>query len=189
MRENSERRAAHGLQFNVAQLLKEATGASRTYEVNIPPVDVVAPDISVEGNIVGTVDFLRTGSDILVSGRLETRVRKVCGRCLGEFVVAVSIEVEEIFYPTIDILSGLAVDVPPDADEATRIDAQHILDLWEVIRQDILLSAEEFRYCRPDCKGLCPHCGQDRNLQPCTCQDNLIDERWAGLLSIELEEP
>jgi uncharacterized protein len=107
---------------------------------------------------------------------------------LSDFAVAVTLELEEEFYPTLDILTGTVLPVSSEADEATRIDEQHILDLWEVVRQDLLLASDEFLYCRPDCKGLCPHCGQDRNLKECNCQDEVIDPRWANLQTFHLEE-
>ena len=77
---------------------------------------------------------------------------------------------------------------PDDAEEANRIDDQHILDLTEVVRQEFLLESDNFLYCRPDCKGLCPSCGQDRNSESCDCEDDNIDLRWAGLRALQLEE-
>ena len=35
--------------------------------------------------------------------------------------------------------------------------------------------------CKPDCKGLCPHCGANRNLQPCSCEEGPNDPRWGSL--------
>jgi uncharacterized protein len=37
--------------------------------------------------------------------------------------------------------------------------------------------------CRPDCKGLCPRCGSDRNAAPCDCREE-GDERLAKLKSL-----
>lgn len=189
MRQNRPKRALHGLQFNVAQLLKQATGATRSYDINTEAVTGELDDeVKVLAPIVGVIKFLRTGSDILVTGSLKTTVQKSCGRCLAGFTTPVVIEIEEQFYPTIDVLTGAALPERPDADESTRIDERHILDLWEVVRQEFLLASDDILYCRPDCKGLCPHCGQDRNTEPCNCQDNLVDPRWAGLQALQSEQ-
>ncbi|MFN8460029.1 MAG: DUF177 domain-containing protein [Anaerolineae bacterium] len=128
---------------------------------------------------------MRTGLNILVTGQLTTTVEKLCGRCLNDFTTPVSIELEEEFFPTLDIVTGLAISPPPDVESANLIDEQHILNLSEVVRQELLLADEEVRYCRPDCKGLCPICGQDRNLNPCNCQDEAIDPRWAALQNLQ----
>jgi uncharacterized protein len=177
-----------GLQFNVAQLLKETTGATRSYEINTKTIGQLDEDVTFVSPIIGLVKFLRTGSDILVEGRLETTIQKSCGRCLVTFTAPISIELEEQFYPTIDVITGSVLPLPTDADEANRINEQHILDLTEVVRQGCVLASDDILYCRPDCKGLCPHCGQDRNTEPCNCEDERIELRWSGLLALQLED-
>lgn len=181
MHNKRSRPAAHEFQFNVAQLLKEVTGATREYQINNSVIGELDKDITLIAPLVGQVKFLYTGSDILVIGSLAGTIRKSCGRCLTMFTAPVSIELEEQFYPTIDVKTGAALPSPADVDEANEIDAQHILDLLEVVRQGILLESDSIRYCRVDCQGLCPQCGQDRNTDPCTCEETTIDLRWTGL--------
>jgi len=188
MREKKVTQALGELQFNVAQLLREATGATRSYDIEVEAFGKLDEDISVAAPLVGQVKFLRTGQNILATGLLETTLEKDCGRCLTTFRTPVSIDLEEEFYPKLDIVTGLSLPKSFDADEANYIDEQHILDLHEVVRQELLLKSDETIYCRPDCKGLCPQCGQDRNTEPCNCQDEQIDWRWAGLKALQLEE-
>ncbi|MFN8453757.1 MAG: DUF177 domain-containing protein [Anaerolineae bacterium] len=174
-----------GLEFNVAQLLKEPTGAVRHYELAAEPGDVLDDELKIVSPISGQLKLLRTGPNILAVGELTATVEKLCGRCLNPFSASVSIELEEEFFPTLDIVTGLAVTPPPEVEEANLIDEQHILDLSEVVRQELLLAGEELRYCRPDCQGLCPICGQDRNIAPCNCHDEAIDPRWAALQNLQ----
>ncbi len=176
------------LRFNVSQLLKETTGGKRRHQINTAAFAPLFEDIMLVSPLVGEVEFLRTGRDVLVTGSLQTSVEKSCGRCLAIFTRPITVELEEIFFPTIDLASGSLLDAPEDADDANRIDELHTLDLTEIMRQAITLEAEGVRYCKPDCKGLCPHCGQDQNVQACTCADNMVDVRWAGLLSLQSEE-
>jgi uncharacterized protein len=35
--------------------------------------------------------------------------------------------------------------------------------------------------CRPDCQGMCPTCGINRNDETCACVDDDIDPRFAAL--------
>jgi len=44
------------------------------------------------------------------------------------------------------------------------------LELSEVLREQILLSLPMQRVCGEGCKGICPVCGQNRNLVECLCQ-------------------
>jgi uncharacterized protein len=55
------------------------------------------------------------------------------------------------------------------------------LELEDVLREQVLLSLPPRVLCSPDCKGLCPHCGQDLNTAQCDCQAAPADPRWNAL--------
>ena len=55
------------------------------------------------------------------------------------------------------------------------------LDLRPVVRELVLLDAPSTPLCRPDCAGLCPTCGVDRNSQACQCEPPPVDPRWSAL--------
>ena len=52
------------------------------------------------------------------------------------------------------------------------------LDLGEAIREELILDLDPFVLCDPECKGLCPKCGVNRNQQTCECVDEELDPRW-----------
>jgi uncharacterized protein len=56
------------------------------------------------------------------------------------------------------------------------------IDLMPYARS-LIINSLEFKYlCKPDCKGLCPHCGHDLNQGPCGCAvDEPGDPRLAVL--------
>jgi uncharacterized protein len=41
------------------------------------------------------------------------------------------------------------------------------------------------RICRADCRGICPLCGQNRNLVICGCEARPQDDRWAALKKLQ----
>jgi len=49
------------------------------------------------------------------------------------------------------------------------------------VSEQIQLAIPGRLLCRPDCRGLCPQCGADRNTEPCRCEERTIDPRWAAL--------
>ena len=57
----------------------------------------------------------------------------------------------------------------------------HEVDLTEPVRQSVLLEIPMKPLCRPDCAGLCPHCGKNRNEGPCDCQEEPADPRLSVL--------
>ena len=128
---------------------------------------------------------MRTSQGILVTGKLRTRLRLTCRRCLDLAEVKVELNLQEEFHPVVRIAEASLDDVPDEEyDEALLIDEHHILDLSEVIRQGLWLAAPMEALCRPDCRGLCPRCGGNRNLGECHCDETDADPRWAALQAL-----
>jgi uncharacterized protein len=181
MSEKRSRRASHALQFNVAQLLKQPTGSRRVYDIDTGDVPALNDELRLSAPLRGRVQFVRIGHGILVTGKLESAVELECTRCLSECVEETEFEIEEEFHPTHDVESGAQLAQEPDQDQATLIDEQHILDLGEVVRQNLVLSLPPSPVCRADCQGLCPVCGQNWNEKGCDCETEVSDPRWEGL--------
>ena len=55
------------------------------------------------------------------------------------------------------------------------------LDLAEAVREEMILAQSPFAVCAPECKGLCPHCGVNRNKDSCQCSQEEMDPRWEAL--------
>ena len=171
------------MQINVSQLLKEAIGSIRDCEVS-QVLDVTG---SGTGSAVqGDVGLMRTDRGILVQGTLDTKVEVTCSRCLTLFSCPLVLNIEEEYFPTVDVVSGASV-VVPDEPGCFTIDEQHMLDLTEAIRQYALLVIPMKPLCREDCAGLCPNCGHNLNLGPCDCPLQQVDPRWAALIELASE--
>ena len=154
------------MQVNVAQLLKESTGATRRYDID----GTICSDDGQECQVQGKASLTRAGRGILVKGSFTCHSQLTCGRCLESFAHSSVFNVEEMFYPSIDILSGLPVALPDeDASNSFTIDEHHILDMSEMIRQYSLLAMPMKPLCRVDCAGLCPECGVNLNENKCHC--------------------
>jgi uncharacterized protein len=54
------------------------------------------------------------------------------------------------------------------------------IDLTPLFRDQVVLAVPFAPLCSEDCKGLCPQCGADRNLETCDCKPP-VDPRWAAL--------
>ena len=168
------------MQFNVAQLLRSAAGASREYDLE-EDITGIDKELDVVKPLQGKVKFLRTGDGILVTGHLQAEVNLPCRRCLAPVAVPVAIDLEEQFRPSIDLLTGQPVPLEDAEEKATRTDARHMLDLTEVVRQNLLLSLPMSALCSSQCRGLCPECGENLNERSCKCQHEEGDPRLAAL--------
>jgi uncharacterized protein len=177
------------MRFNVAQLIKGPTGASRRYDLS-EEIGHLDPALEPLCPLEGVVTLMRTSQGVLVTGTLRTKVRAECRRCLEPFPADAQLDLEEEFLPVARIGNAPVDDVPPEErDDALLIDGDHMLDLSEVVRQGLWLALPSEGVCRPDCAGLCPRCGGNRNLGECQCNAESTDPRWAALQAFFSDEP
>lgn len=167
------------MQYNVAQLLKEATGATRSVLVDGGTVGSDGGAVSYQGR----VEFLRTHQGLLARGNVAALVPLTCSRCLNEFEFPASLELEEEFFPLVDVNTGQRAAYPVDY-EGTPIDANHVLDLTEILRQYSIAGQPIKPLCRVNCSGLCQECGADLNQEECQCNEAPVDPRWAALAAL-----
>jgi len=168
------------MRYNVSQLLKDHTGGMRHHQLH-EDISDLDPSLKPLTALNGSVDLIRTVEGVLVRADLNTNVELTCSRDLTQFSMPVRFKVEEEFLPTVDIITGARLPQPDDVDTATLIDAHHLLDLSEVIRQDLNLALPLVPLCRNECKGLCPNCGQNWNEGSCDCEEQELDPRFAAL--------
>lgn len=165
--------------FNVSQLLKELSGSTRVFDADdFASVRDGAPLTSV----TGTVKMMRTDAGIWVSADLETYVDCQCSRCVMDMEQVVRMKIEEEYLPEVDVNTGARLNIPDELSDNFYIDATHMLDMSEAIRQYFGLNMPFSPVCRDDCKGLCLTCGADLNDTKCSCDDVIRDPRWGALL-------
>jgi len=173
--------------YNVAQLLRESIGTSRQFEIDGSLRDIDESNPGVTG-VRGRVNLQRTARGILAAGSARLRLVQACRRCLELTETEVCFEFEEEFIPSADVRIGDRLPRTDDHASELVIDQHQVLDLTEVLRQHTILAASDWTLCRPDCKGLCPNCGQNLNFGRCQCQSVGIDPRLAALAKL-LEAP
>jgi uncharacterized protein len=124
-----------------------------------------------------------TGGEIRIRGRLSVRMEAECDRCLE----AASFPIEMSF----DLFYEPAASSPLEGEVEVRTGESEIdfyegdgLELEDVLREQIVLSLPMQRTCQVDCKGICPVCGQNRNLVTCGCRLKPADDRWAALRNL-----
>ena len=169
------------LKFNVAQLLREEVGGRREYEFNEQalPLD----DENTLRQIVGQVRFTRTASGVLADAEASGAAEMPCMRCLNLSTQAIAVQFRDEFHSKIEVHTGFPLPSPEEEDPF-YITENHMVDLGEAIREYALLALPMQPLCRPDCLGICPNCGADRNVEACGCQIEDADERFAALKAL-----
>ncbi len=124
------------------------------------------------------------GQEIHLSGTLRTAVETICDRCLEPTRRPIDIEYDLFYRPMKSIAREEEIEVKPAELEIGFYEG-HGLELDEVLKEQVLLTLPMKNVCREDCAGLCPQCGQNRNLAVCSCKTEKIDARLAGLESFK----
>lgn len=133
------------------------------YEYSIDDESIVTP-VKVFGSV-----FNKTG---IVYLRVEARFdySTVCARCAKSLLKHAKVPVNHT------LLSHADSD---DNDEFIVLDGMR-LNLDELVSEDIYLALPPRFLCNDDCKGLCPVCGVDLNVEKCLCTEP-ADPRWDAL--------
>src|SRR5580704_6328863 len=122
-------------------------------------------------------------ADIRLKGRYAGRFEVPCARCIEPVEIPLEAEFDLIFRPI-----GADVDPPERSITASETEIGYYqgdsLLLEDVLREQVLLSLPARTLCKPDCKGLCPRCGANRNTQPCSCEEGPKDPRWEALTGL-----
>ena len=171
------------MNYNVSQLLKEPTGSEREFDIDEGGFG--DPEYTVD-YASGNVTMVRTHHGIWVQGQLTVRVAQDCSRCLTDFSQILELELDEEYFPEVDVRTGRR-ELPPDDWEGLYIGADHMLDLAEATRQSALAVLPLKPLCKTDCVGICDRCGADQNHSACDCSATEIDPRWAALQSLIIE--
>jgi uncharacterized protein len=172
------------MQFVVGQQLREPVGSVTHYEIReSKPLPQGEDSLS---DLTGSVDLMRTDEGILVSVALQCIIAGRCSRCLTDISYPLTLSFQEEYLPTVDASTGESLPSPPDPD-AFLIDSHQVLDLTEAVRQYRLVAEPMQPLCRPDCLGLCPHCGYNLNQGPCGCPSQETDARWAALAELAVK--
>ena len=123
----------------------------------------------------------KDGDEVDIRGQIRATVPQDCSRCTEGVTSQVTVEVDVRFAP-----KPLRVDDAElgrdDLDTDFYVDDQ--IDLDGVIETETTLALPMKPLCDPGCRGLCPTCGGNRNLNPCTCAERTPDPRLAVLKTL-----
>jgi len=161
----------------------EGTTRPFDFELALDVLDLEDSDLKLKGDVHATGEIERTSAEVVVKGSITGDAEIECSRCLKPLERNLKIEFQANFVTpehfSVDKENEVPVsDLDTDVLEGDRI------DIKDIVREQILLNVPEQVFCEPDCKGLCPKCGANRNLIDCKCDLNETDPRWAALKNL-----
>ena len=174
------------MRFTVDELERE----SINFDVALPP-----SAIDFGGEVLQTGDLAAEGraevlhehrgpkeivADIRLKGSFGGAFEIPCARCVEPVEQRLSGEFDLLFRPSGVDASGSEHAITTPETEIGYYENGG-LALEDVLREQVLLSLPARTLCQPDCKGLCPRCGQNRNETACSCDQGPSDPRWEAL--------
>jgi uncharacterized protein len=122
-------------------------------------------------------------ADIRLKGRFSGSFRVPCARCVEPVEIPLAAEFDLIFRPASADSEATERSITAVETEIGYYQKDSLL-LEDVLREQVLLSLPVRTLCKPDCKGLCPRCGENRNSTACTCEEGPSDPRWEALAGL-----
>jgi uncharacterized protein len=125
---------------------------------------------------------------VLVRGAVRATALATCARCLAPTPRALEVDVLEL-HRAVRGDDDEDVDGSEDDLDYELVEGDTQLDLDQMVRDALVVGQPVRVLCRPDCAGLCPTCGADRNADACEHGDEQpSDPRWAALRGLRLPQ-
>ena len=183
------------MQFDLRQLARSGgeDHLDRTFQPEqFDPSVVQDEEYTVVAPVRLVMDVRKDREAYRVTGKVETRLRLECGRCLEPFEIPVdsAFELRYVPDPTPAVAAGgqghaakredAEQEVAED-DLTTAYYRNETLDLGELMHEQFVLALPMKPLCSDACKGLCPQCGTNLNKGTCDCKPSWTDPRLAAL--------
>ncbi len=123
-------------------------GLTLEEQVNPSALDLETDIVKFLGPVKIKAEVSKITNAVTVTLSLSGPIHLNCSRCLREFKV--------------DLKKNLRLNY-----QVNR--AEPIIDLDQDIKEEIILDYPIKPLCNPDCKGLCPKCGENLNEGGCSC--------------------
>ena len=109
-------------------------------------------------------EITKMGLDVYIDLTISTAIAMECGRCLGKFARDITARYRMLFVPAQDGSQGRT------AEDGVYLYRESTIDLADHICEAVRLAIPMKPLCKPDCRGLCQHCGKNLNEGKCSCE-------------------
>lgn len=156
------------LTFRISKLWGQAQGSVEKQQIDQPISYPKEERLDLAGNFEGDLMLIRLKDEIsVILSDASIKVHFNCTACLKSFTQTIKIPgaEREFHYDT----PSASDDDPYDLffiDNKTMT-----IDLSEMVRQEIILHFPFIPVCSKSCKGLCMHCGKNKNKEKCACKN------------------
>ncbi len=142
-------------------------------------IGLEAEEVGFVGPVTAKVNLFKQDDKIYVKAKLSVVMESECAKCLSSVHETLEVSSENQYRPLPNTSRYILDDI------GIRYYEEEYIDLSEDISENHLLEVPVRILCSEDCKGLCPHCGQNLNKGKCDCRvdpEEPKDSRFADLV-------
>lgn len=148
-------------------------------------------EVSHTGPVVARMDLEKKDHRVLVEGLLQVELILECDRCLQQYRQPLDLH----FKLDLELAEERGADESSAADHSSGESEMDVIpletpevDIASVLEQQLFLALPAKNLCRPECKGLCPHCGTNLNEKSCDCSLGEKSSPFAVLAELKKTE-
>jgi uncharacterized protein len=167
-------------------LSKIRTAQEHFEQVYQPGAFGTTDDFRIAAPVSLQFDIFKDKQHFRLVGRVQTTLELACSRCLDPFTWPVDAAFDLRYQPRAENTGEGEQEIEED-DMTTAFYDNDEIDLGQLMLEQFYLSLPMKPLCGPDCRGLCPVCGTNRNRNTCTCNTEWEDPRLAALKALKKE--
>jgi uncharacterized protein len=141
-------------------------------------------DILVLGKILVKLTAERQLQEVRIRGAFQVDIEVPCSRCLETVRFPIAARFDQFYESNAEHPLEGEIGLQ-EKDTEIAFFSGDFIEVSDIVREQILLSLPMKPICQETCKGLCPHCGKNRNLETCNCESLFVDARFVQLLKIK----
>jgi uncharacterized protein len=164
------------------QVREEPFNWDETKNVSLESLE--QPEVLSLGPVQWRGQVVFTDPGYYLKARLSYEQTLSCNRCLKPIVDHAEPEVELMVL--VERPRAVAGEHELKEDELGVLTVpEELLETDPILLEQLQLNVPMMPLCRPDCQGLCPVCGADRNDGECSCEEPAGDSRFAALAALK----
>ncbi|MFN2216822.1 MAG: YceD family protein [Anaerolineales bacterium] len=160
------------LRLNIGFLIGQPIGTNHDFNFDYDEIKL-GDDLTLS-DFIGTANFSRTPQGLFLQANFQGRLQLECVLCLDMTEQILDMDFTELFAFNNRSVSESGLLVPENG----------IIDLEMIVRDYALLEIPMNPKCKPDCRGLCPECGQNLNEKDCGHTSEIASSPFSSLKSL-----
>jgi uncharacterized protein len=126
-------------------------------------------DISFLSPVEYEITVQKAGDSVWLRGPVRGRLSLACSRCLDQFAYSVSSRLDIELLPREKAPASPEVELKTEETNVYYFEGEEI-DIDPYVFEEVMLNMPIKPLCSEACKGICPTCGKNLNVEECRCE-------------------